>query len=266
MSAPRPEAAGEVVRPTFRAFVTRRFGNEARVWLARLPELEDELADRWRLKLGPELHGGRLASVRLCSCADGAEAVLKLVGPWDRPDDEAACLRLWDGGPSPRLLEGDVALGALLLERILPGARARGTSAADAAALLRRLQVSPPRQLPRLEDVAGERVERAASEGRATTQRVEWAIAALERLRAGAPEPVLVHGDFDDRNLLVCERRGLAAIDPLPCAGDGAYDAASWIHANRSPGRRARFDAMAAATGLDRARLRDWCGIVAVHG
>ena len=242
-------ATGEVVRPT-----------------ARLSELAGELAGRWRLTLGPELHGDRLASVRLCSRADGTEAVLKLVGPRDRPDDEAVCLRLWGGGPSPRLLEADVALGALLLERIVPGARARGSSADDAAALLRRLQVSPPPQLPRLEDVVRDRVERAASEGRTTTQRVDWALAALERLGCGAPEPVLVHGDFDDRDLLVCERRGLAAIDPLPCAGDGAYDAASWIHASRRPGRRARFDAMAAATGLDRARLRDWCGIVAVHG
>src|SRR5262249_55508484 len=86
VSAPRPEAAGDVVRPTFRAFVTRRFGDEARAWLARLPELEGELAGRWRLTLGPELHGGRLASVRLCRRADGAEAVLKLVGTWDRPE------------------------------------------------------------------------------------------------------------------------------------------------------------------------------------
>ena len=75
-----------------------------------------------------------------------------------------------------------------------------------------------------------------------------------------------MHGDFDERNLLVCDRRGLCAIDPLPFAGEGAYDAAYWIHANRRPGRRARFEAMAAAIDADRRRLRDWCGIVAVHG
>ena len=51
--------------------------------------------------------------------------------------------------------------------------------------------------------------------------------------------------------------------------GDPLYDAASWIHGNGGPGRRARFDGLAAALALDageRARLRDWCGVVAVHG
>ena len=77
---------------------------------------------------------------------------------------------------------------------------------------------------------------------------------------------VIVHGDFDERNLLLCARRGLCAIDPLPSAGDGIYDAAYWVHANRRPGRRARFDAMTAAAGLDRERLKDWCAVIAVHG
>ena len=50
---------------------------------------------------------------------------------------------------------------------------------------------------------------------------------------------VIVHGDFDERNLLPARARGLCAIDPLPCAGDGTYDAAYWVHANRRP-RQAR--------------------------
>jgi streptomycin 6-kinase len=89
---------------------------------------------------------------------------------------------------------------------------------------------------------------------------------ALERLLAEAPPPVLLHGAFDAHALVHCARRGLCAIDPVPCAGDPAYDAGSWIHGGGRPGRRARFDALAAATGLDRGRLRDWCGVVAVHG
>jgi streptomycin 6-kinase len=63
-----------------------------------------------------------------------------------------------------------------------------------------------------------------------------------------------------------CNRRVLCAIDPIPCAGDPAYDAATWVHAGGRPGRRARFDELSHATGLDAERLRDWCGVVAVHG
>jgi streptomycin 6-kinase len=74
-----------------------------------------------------------------------------------------------------------------------------------------------------------------------------------------------VHGDFDERNLLVCERRGLCAVDPLPCTGDPAYDAAYWVHGNRLPGRRARLDALF-ELGFDQARVRDWAAVVGVHG
>jgi len=261
---------GEVVRPGFRAFVARHAGEEARSWLNGLPSLEARVADRWQLQLGGKLRGGVLACVRAVTTVDGEPAVLKLAGPWDRPADEIACLRLWGGGPSPRLLEADPELGALLLERIRPGTQAGACGALDVADVLQRLQISPPPAgLPPLPDVARRRIERAREQGRANEHRVSWALQALDKLGREPRAEVLVHGDFDERNLLRCERRGLCAIDPLPAAGDPAYDAAYWVHANGRPGRRARFDAMVAALGLSRddgSRLRDWCGIVAVHG
>jgi len=256
----------EEVEETFRSSVVRFVGGAARGWLDALPELEAEMCERWHASPGDELGGGTLALVRVVRRDDGSEAVLKLASPWDRPSDEISSLRAWDGGPAPLLLEADASRGALLIERIAPGIRAVDATAEDVARLLDRLHVPPPRGLPTLDEVVARRIDRAGSDGRATPQRVAWARSALERLRADPPAPVLVHGDFDDRNLLACARRGLCAIDPLACAGDGAYDAAYWIHANRRPGRRARFEAMVAATGSDRQRLRDWCGIVAVHG
>ncbi len=80
---------------------------------------------------------------------------------------------------------------------------------------------------------------------------------------------MVVHGDFDGRSLLRCDRRGICAVGPRAAAGDPLYDAATWIHDAGRPGRRARFDALATALSLadpGRARLRDWCGIVAVIG
>ncbi len=257
---------GEVVEPTFRSSVTRLVGDEARAWLEALPTLEAELADRWRLVLGPELPGGLLASVRAVRRADGTDAVLKLAGPWDRTVDEIACLRAWAGGPAPELLEADGARGAILLERIVPGAAAIDADAEHVALLLQQLQLPGRRRIatPGRHGAAPSRPRGARRKG--VEARLAWARTAVDRLGEEAPTPVIVHGDFDERNLLTCARRGLCAIDPLPCAGDGTYDAAYWVHANRRPGRRARFDAIAAALDLDRGRLRDWCGVIAVHG
>jgi streptomycin 6-kinase len=257
---------GEVVEPTFRSSVTRLVGAEARAWLVELPRLAAELAELWQLELGPELPGGLLASVRAVRRADGSDAVLKLGGPWDRTADEIVCLRHWSGGPTPSLLESDEARDALLLERIAPGTPATDADADAVASLLRRLQLPAPAELRPLAATVRRRLDRAEHEGRASGARLEWARAAVDRLDRDAPLAVIVHGDFDERNLLRCSRRGLCAIDPLPCAGDGTYDAAYWVHANRRSGRRARFDGIAAAADYDPSRLRDWCGVIAVHG
>jgi streptomycin 6-kinase len=230
------------------------------------PGLETELCDRWQLERGPDPPGALLTSVRAVRRVDGTEAVLKLARPGDRIADELACLRLWAGGPSPSVLEADEERGAILLERIVPGTRAIDADPGCVASLLRRIHLPAVAGLPPLREAVLRRLDHAEHDGRASAPRLAWARTAVERLHENAPAPVVVHGDFDERNLLHCDRRGVCAIDPLPCAGDGTYDAASWIHANRRPGRRARFDALAAAAALDRGRLRDWCGVVAVHG
>jgi streptomycin 6-kinase len=261
--------AGEVVHPGYRAFVTRIGGDEGRAWVASVPGKLALAARRWGLELGPELPGGLLACVAEARTADGREAVLKLPSPLARARDEVQALRAWAGGGAPELLAEDEELGALLLERIRPGGHAHDLDAVAVAALLGRLCVPPFEGAPPLGTVVAGRLDTAEADRRATPQRLAWAREALERLEQAPPPPRLVHGDFDERNLLVCTRRGICAIDPLPAAGDALYDAASWIHANGRRGRRARFDALAGALGLgepDRRRVRDWCGVVAVHG
>ena len=255
------------VEPSFRAFVARTFGDEGRRWLAELPGVTAELASRWELVLGDELPGGVLASVRAATTAEGRPVVLKIGGPFFSVRNEAAVLRAWDGLSSPALLAADEAVGALLLERISPGTAASDAAAADVAAVLGNLHaVPPPPGLRELGDVARRRVLRALEQARATPYKADWALAKIDELERDPQPQVLLHGDFDERNLLRCSRRGLAAIDPLPCVGDAAYDAGHWAHANRRPGRRARTTAIAEALGLDVARVRGWCAVAAIHG
>ena len=255
----------EVVEPGFRGFVTRLYGDEGRSWIARLPATLDELAERWRLELGPELPGGLLACVRAATLEDGTAAVLK-VSAWPRTHDEITALRTWAGRGSPMLLNADEELQALLLERIEPGDHPEDAGAVAVGALLRELHVPPDSDLPQLAEIARKRIETALRDGRASEQKASWARAKVEQLERDAPPPALLHGDFDERNLLICRRRGLCAIDPLPCAGDPAYDAGYWVHGNRRPGRRARLAAIVTAAGLDSARVRDWAAVIGVHG
>ena len=255
-----------VVHETSEVFLARRFGDEGRSWLATVPGVLDELAREWQLTLGARLYGGLLAIVHEATNAEGERVVLKLASHWDRPLEEIACLETWGGHGAPRLLRADRARGALLLERIEPGLRARDAEASAVADVLRHLHQEPPAGLGTLAEVARRRLARAVVEGRANDDRARWALAAIGQLEAEPVAPVLLHGDFDWRNLLRCDRRGLAAIDPVACAGDPAYDAGYWAQATGDAGRRARTAAIADALGLDVRRVRAWGAVVAVHG
>ena len=260
---------GEIVHPGFRAFVARIGGEEGRAWIATVPDRLAAASSAWGLELGPELPGGLLACVVAVTTSEGREAVLKLPSPWARGDDEVSALRTWGGRGAPELLADDPELGAVLIERIRPGDHADDLAAATVAELLRTLGVAPTAGAPALGATVARRIANAEAEGRSSPKRLAWAREALERLESEPTPPVLVHGDFDERNILLCEQRGVCAIDPLPAAGDPLYDAAYWIHGTGRPGRRARFDGLADGLELDldaRARLRDWCGVIAVHG
>jgi streptomycin 6-kinase len=258
----------ELVQDTFRSFVARQFGTAGRAWLDSLPKTVAAAASEWNLEVGRELHGGALACVREVWTSSGEEAILKVAGPWGRPRDEIAALRSWAGRSAPRLIHADPDRGALLLERIRPAMESADADAVEVAGVLRSLHVAPWRALRPLEDVARERVLQAVEQERATEAAGDAALDEIDHLTAGRrqPEAVLLHGDFDERNLLRCAARGLAAIDPLPAAGDPAYDAAYWAHANRRPGGPARADAIADALELDPERVHAWRAVIAVHG
>lgn len=153
---------------------------------------------------------------------------------------------------------------ALLVELIDPGTNGADAKADDVAGVLRSLHVPAPSGLPSLRELVEERLETAGRAGR-PQHKLRWALTKMVELEREPPQPMLVHGDFDERNLL-WSRRGLVAIDPWPCVGDTAYDAGYWVHGNQRPGRRARLDAIVAATGLSRERVRDWAAVIGVHG
>ena len=143
------------------------------------------------------------------------------------------------------MLAADETRGAILLEPIgdgTPLVRAERTPPVDEVAdLLGALRSAAPPPGENLEPLAlrvrfvlehwiGRRERdprmRAAVAEDAIPASVERAVA----LARDAGETVLLHGDLHPGNVLEGGRqRGLTAIDPRPCAGDPAYDAADWV-------------------------------------
>src|SRR5690242_584930 len=127
---------------------------ERAAWLARLPNAVHDLEERWSLTLGAPFDGqdvscAWVAPVRL---ANGTSAVLKLSMPHMEGEDEVAGLRFCNGDPTVQLLDADDRLGAMLLERCVPGTTLRRLTEPEQdviiAQLLNRLWRPPVPQHP----------------------------------------------------------------------------------------------------------------------
>ncbi|SRR6266508_2870405 len=96
---------------------------ERAAWLKKLPGALRHLEDRWSLKPAGPLAGeeASCAWVTPVVRADGTSAVLKLGMPHMEGEHELRGLRFWNGNATVRLLEADVELNAMLLERCEPG-------------------------------------------------------------------------------------------------------------------------------------------------
>ena len=260
-------------------FVAHYFGASGRAWLEQLPAVIASAATRWGLDIEHPLSGGLLSCVLATRRRDGTPAVLKIAGPWAPARHEALALEHWDGGPAPRLLDFDDRLSALLLERIWPGDVPAGESCDQVARLISTLHAAPPTRsqmavLPSLAEAVEQQFVMAAAEASARSEAEFAALAPkIQRARHAAAEllgnfagpSVLLHGDLEQRNIVRCQQRGLAAIDPAPCIGDPAYDAAYWAaNEQQGAGLEQRCHTLAMHASLDPRRVLGWASIIAL--
>ncbi len=208
---------------------------EATAWLKRLPEAVADLSNRWRIVVGLPFdeESGSCSWVAPAELEDGTRSVLKLGMPHMEGLHELHGLRFWAGNPMVRLLQSDVALNAMLLERCEPGTLLRTLPEPDQdvviAGLLRRLWRAPPEPNPFRPLNA--MLTQWAEDARSSIKRwsdvglVHEGLRLFEELPLTASSQVLLATDLHAGNVLRAEREPWLVIDPKPFVGDPAYDA-----------------------------------------
>jgi streptomycin 6-kinase len=276
MAEPRHAASAEIEIPAGMRWWHGAPGGAE--WLARLPRLAAECAEKWSLRLEPPFEPGHISLVLPAQRADGTDAVLKLNFPEPDSEHEADALVHWNGEGAVRLLEHDTERRALLVERCIPGHELwrveddeRGTRIA--ASVLVRLWRPPPAEtrFRSLESEAarwaGDLVGNWDALGRPFERAIlQAAIGFLRELGPSQGPPVVAHQDFHGGNVLSAQREPWLAIDPKPLVGEREFDAASllrdrrWLLREPDAGRRIRrrLDLLVAELGLDRERMRGW--------
>ncbi|QIN84879.1 phosphotransferase [Rubrobacter tropicus] len=257
---------------------TSLHGDAGAAWLDRLPALTGEFEERWSLSVGPPFPNLSYNWVAPALREGGTPAVLKLSFPGEKEfGTEAAALEVFAGGGICRLLELDLDRGAMLLERLEPGTpltalRSDEEATATAAGVMKKLWRPAPagHAFPTVADWARgfDRLRRRFGGGTGPMQArlVEEAESLFADLLASQGEPLLLHGDLHQENILKAGREPWLAIDPKGVVGEAAYDTAALLHnpaqALDTPDPKKllerRLEVLSGELGLDRARIRAW--------
>lgn len=238
---------------------------------------------RWGVCSRGALSGGNRSGVFDCVTAAGRAVVVKLAAHRFEAATEAAALEAWaDTGAAVALLDFDYDNAALLLERVRPGTPPHPDDSAAAvevaADLLGRLHVVPPPDsgfpyLPDIYDVMERwsvvdyRSKVPSAPGRAATALTHLPAArrVAMALSGSAPRPVLLHGDFCDKNLLL-DATAYVAADPIVRIGDPCSDI-GFFAASRAPvGDILDLAAtLAVRLGQNPLRAQRWSAVWSVH-
>ncbi|MDE3721530.1 aminoglycoside phosphotransferase family protein [Nocardiopsis sp. N85] len=254
----------------------RRFGVHVGEWLTELPAIIEKLAAEWRLTVeGPAPHG-RTSVVLHVLDVDGRKGVVKLSPDSGLIVAEAGLLRLWaPSGRVPEVRGLDPRCGAVFMERIEGDTVAAGGTVPDmetVGSLIAALHsVEAPsariRELPPLTSrvqFVFDQWERERNEGPAAdvvpASVMHRGFARARDLANGRENVVPVHGDLHPGNVIDGGPRGLVAVDPRGCLGDGAVDAVDWAvwKVTDLDEVERRVTVLAAVMGVDADRVMAW--------
>ncbi len=262
----------------FARFMQIQHGENGLAWLARLPDILATCEQRWHLKLGAPFANLSYHYVVPGVRDDGTHVVMKAFSPTGEFALQTEALHLFAGQGSVRLLDDNSDNEVQLLERLEPGTLLSTLeddeqATSIAASIMRQLWRPAPTSsaFPTiLKWGAGLVRLRRYYNGR-TGPFPAWLVEQAETLFAelsiSMAEPMLLHGDFHQENILAADHERWLAIDPKGLIGEPAYEIGPLLHnplpqllMAPQPGRilARRIDQLSEELGFDRARVRGW--------
>ncbi len=219
-------------------------GEAGRKWTRQVHADVARCSALWGLQVIGRAASGYPTNLTLFVRRGPGEAVLKLGCGDPEQLTEIESLGYYAGRHTVKVLESDVSIPALLLERLRPGTELKSLddnrrTSEIAAALMVALPQPPPdaHQLPSVAD----RVQRAFGNFRATfnaddpvrvqlSQFVTMAEAIFPGIVARGGDDHLLHGDLHHENILHDSTRGWLAIDPKGVIGPREFECGRFLH------------------------------------
>ena len=267
-----------IIPDSFKQFTEVIHAKDGLAWLARLPDILAICEQRWHLKLDKPFTNLSYHYAAPAVRNDGAHVVVKVFSPTGEFALQTEALRLFAGRGSVRLLDDDLDNEVQLLEQLEPGTllstlQNDEQAISIAASVMRQLWHPAPSNsafpsvltwgtgLVRLRRYYN------GGTGPFPIRLVEEAETLFAELSTSMAEPVLLHGDFHQDNVLLNGSDSWLAIDPKGLIGEPAYEVGPILHnplpqllLEPQPGRILawRVDQLSEELGFERARVRGW--------
>ena len=267
-----------IIPTTFAHFMLELHGDKGRDWLERLPTILKTCEQRWHLTLDKPFPNLSFHFVIPGVRDDGTQVVVKAHSPTGEFAEELEALRLFDGHGMTQLLAYDTNDEVLLLERLRPGSSLRKMedderAIAIAATVMRQLwRPAPPVHPFATVEKWGRgfaRLRQHYNGGTGPFPKVliEEAETLYADLSTSMAEPMLLHGDLHQDNILSSERNDWLAIDPKGLIGEPAYETGALLRnflpeLLEQPDPKQllarRISQLAEELSFDRTRIRGW--------
>lgn len=215
------------------------FGQEGQTWVEDSPQILDQCIKKWNLTNCSFIKDMSVNLVCFAESPDYGEVVLKIDGPHPEKYTEMKAMSLYKGRNMCQCYDTDMNLGALLLERIIPGCdltvvEDTHTQLMIAAELISKLpiQVKKNHGIPTYADKINRAFKRARKEnivGGKMLSFIDEAERLFSQLENGDRPKVLLHGDLHHWNILQDQNGAWKAIDPQGVIGAACMESARFM-------------------------------------
>ena len=215
-------------------------GSGGRAWVNSIQEKIGQCEAKWSLEVFTPFEDLSYNYVAPGRTSDGNDVVLKLGIPNGEISKELEALQLFSGAGAVEVLEHELDIGAILLQRLSPG-KPLSTVADDeqatsiASEVMRQLRREVPvnHNFNSISDLL-EGFERlrnkfGGSTGPFRSDLVSKAESLASDLVSGAQKEVVLHGDLHQDNILFDTNRSWVAIDPKGLVGAAEYEIGAFL-------------------------------------
>ncbi|OGT36170.1 MAG: hypothetical protein A3F11_09795 [Gammaproteobacteria bacterium RIFCSPHIGHO2_12_FULL_37_14] len=248
------------------------YGDAGKQWLQNLPKFISDYENKWKFKAGECFSDAQFNVVLSAIKNDNTPVVFKCSVPNKEFVTEVHALKHYNGFGAAQLLESDVDLGAMLIEKIIPGTLLESVTSVEVATkyavdVCKKLHkpIDENTVFPTLNDWFEGFDQRLfekfnGTPGPFSKAVIEKAEFLSRELLASQTNTVLLHGDLHYANLLLAANNESTSIDAKGVIGEPEFEIPLPRVTNPITKKELlyRLDCFIELSGFDKKRIYEW--------